>query len=179
MSDLVEVHGLTELTRALRGPMFKEVNKELRAHSKVIALEILPLVQSAVARSGAPQATAMAATARVHSDRVPVVVLGKVNPRFVTGFRRKGDTAASTRQRRGSLARGVLAGGAGGKRSTNADEDYYHIPRDESLGVLGRALAASGPIVRKAEDAYIRAWMATLRAHGFTNAQPKGRTWPG
>lgn len=164
MTAGVEVRGLNELVRELRGPVFREVNAELRQHARTIATDLRPLVESAVRSSAAPQAEAMAATVRVHSDRVPVLVVGKVNPRFASGFRRRGQSAADARARRGSLARGVLHGPLGGHRGTPAAENYYRIGRDP-VGPLGRALA--GPILDRACDLYLRAYAATLRAHGF------------
>ena len=158
----VKVTGLRELVAELRGPVFRDVNRELRAHSRLIANDMVPLVAAAVRRSPAPQAQAMAGTVRAHSDRVPVVVVGKTNPRFSTRFTRSG---SSSKARRGSLARGVVSGPAGGKRSTSANENYYRIGRDPSWGALGAALR--GPILRDAEIAYLRLYIATLKAHGF------------
>lgn len=163
----VETQGLNELVRALRGPAFRDVNKELRAFSRLIAADIAPMVADAVRASGAPQAAALATTVRPHSDRVPVVVVGKTNPRFGSGFGHKGEDAGRRRLRRGSLARGVVAGGLGGKRSTPAAENYYRIPRDPSWGELGRRLRTGGIITEKCADLYLRGYLGILRAHGF------------
>ena len=73
--------------------MFREVNRELRAAAKPIAQSLLPEVAEAVRQSRAPQADRMAATLRVHSDRVPVVVIGKVNPKLSGFKRRRGATS--------------------------------------------------------------------------------------
>lgn len=162
----VEVTGLRELVAELRGPRWREVNRELRGHARVIASDLKPLIERAVASSAAPQAQQMAATVRVHSDRVPVLVVGKVNPRLA-GFRRRGESAKSTKLRRGSLARGVLYGPLGGRRDTPAAEDYYHVPRSQTAGPLGVALRDNGPIMARAADLYLRAFMGTLRAHGY------------
>ena len=164
----VEVTGLRELVRELRGPAFRDVNRELRAHSRTIATDLAPLISSAVARSNAPQAAAMAATVRVHSDRVPVVVVGKTNPRFASGFGHKGESAGSRKLRRGSLAHGVVYGPLGGRSSTAAAENYYRIARDPGGGPLGQALRESGPIFKQAADLYCRIYLAVLRAHGWT-----------
>ena len=158
----VEVTGLRPLVQVLKGPAFRDINKELRQHSKVIAADIAPLVSAAVARSGAPQSAAMAATVRPHSDRVPVVVVGKVNPRFSSRFTRPG---SDSKRRRGAMALGVVSGPRGGKRSTRAHENYYHRPRDPSWGSLGKAM--QGPIMRQAEITYLRLYIATLKAHGL------------
>jgi len=160
MSGNVKVEGLSDIVRHLKGPMFKDINAELRQSAKLIATDIAPLVSAAVAKSGAHQARNMAATVRVHSDRVPVVAVGKVNPRFSTPFR-----GGDTRRRRGSLALGVVAGPLGGKRSTSTHENYYGIRRDSSWGTLGRAL--QGTIMREAEIAYLRLFIAAMKAHGF------------
>lgn len=159
MASGVEVTGLRELVAELRGPMFKDVNKDLRAFSKLIANDIRPLVEDAVRQSSAPQSAAMAKTVRVHSDRVPVVAVGKTNPPL-RGWRGRG-TAATNRRRRGAMAHGVLAGPKDGP-------NYYRIPRDNSYGPLGRALRDRGPIMDRAEDAYLRFYMATLRRKGWT-----------
>lgn len=158
---VVRVTGLHELVRDLKGPLFRDVNRELRANARLVASDMAPMVAAAVRKSGAPQADALAATVRPHSDRVPVVVVGKVNPRFRSGFGRGGDS----RRRRGSLARGVVAGPAGGKRATRASENYYRIRRDEGWGALGDAV--QGPILRDVEVAYLKLYVATLKAHGF------------
>lgn len=164
----IEVDGLRELTRALKGPRFKDVNRQLRQSSRAIATDtLLPLVTRAVAASPAPQAHAMAATVRVHSDRVPVVVVGKVNPRFASGFRHRGESAGSARLRRGSLAAGVVYGPLGGKRATPVAENYYRMPRDASGGVLGRATSDGGGIAEAGTQRYLREYLRILRAAGF------------
>lgn len=159
----VQVTGLRELVTALKGPAFKDVNRQLRGEAKTIAESMVGPVSEAVARSAAPQAHAMAATVRVHPDRVPVVVVGKVNPRFGSGFTRRG---SDSRKRRGALARGVVAGPLGGRRDTRAHENYYRIRRDESWGVLGQAIA--GPILAKVEVEYLKAYLKVLSDAGFT-----------
>lgn len=164
----VKITGLDQLVRELKGPAFRDVNRELRQHARTIAQDLIPEVAAATRASGAPQADKMAATWRVHSDRVPVVALGKVNPRFDSGFTHKGESAAARRRRRGSLAHGVTYGPKGGKRSTAAAENYYRIGRDASGGPLGAALAGGGPIFTQVCALYLRAYLATLRAHGFT-----------
>lgn len=168
----IETDGLRELTRALKGPAFKDVNRQLRSSARGIAAEVLlPLVKEAVAASPAPQAAVMAATVRVHSDRVPVVVVGKVNPRFQTGWRRGrggGDgSAAASKRRRGSLARGVLMGPLGGRRDTPVAENYYRIGRDPSGGTLGRALADGGRIAEAGTTRYLAEYVRILKSAGF------------
>jgi hypothetical protein len=157
----VEVTGLADLVKNLKGPAFKAVNKELRSGARAIAAGMVPAVAHAVAASGAPQAQAMSKTVRPHSDRVPVVVVGKTNPRFRSGAVRGGDS----RRRRGQLALGVVSGPAGGKRSTRASENYYHVARTPNWGHLGSAV--HGPIMRDAELAYLRLYVDVLTAHGF------------
>lgn len=168
----VEIDGLADLTRALKGPAFKDVNRQLRSSARAIATDtLLPLVRQAVAASAAPQAAAMAATVRVHSDRVPVVVVGKVNPRFQSGFRRGrggGDgSAGASKRRRGSLARGIVMGPLGGRRDTPTPENYYRIGRDPSGGALGRALADGGVVAKAGTARYLTEYVRILRGAGF------------
>jgi hypothetical protein len=156
----VQVTGLTDLVKELKGPLFKDVNKELRSGARLIAQDMVPAVSAAVAASGAPQAHAMSKTVRPHSDRVPVVVVGKTNPKFSKPFR-----GGDTRRRRGAIALGVVAGPAGGKRATRVHENYYRIPRNSSWGALGKAVR--GPILRQGEIAYLKLYVGVLKAHGF------------
>lgn len=160
MAGDVEVKGLRELVAELKGPMFRDVNKDLRSFSKLIATDLRPHVEDAVRRSNAPQAAAMAKTVRVHSDRVPVVAVGKVNPPLKK-WRGKRPDAAKNKRRRGAMAHGVLAGTKGGP-------NFYRIPRDDSYGPLGRALRSTSPMMKSAEDAYLRFYLATLRRKGWT-----------
>lgn len=162
MASGVQVSGLRQLVTALKGPAFRDVNRELRGESKRIAQEMVPLVSAAVARSAAPQARAMAATVRVHPDRVPVVAVGKVNPRFKSGFTRRG---SDSKRRRGSLAAGVVIGPLGGRRDTKTHENYYRIGRNNSWGPLGAAVR--GPILDTMEVEYLKAYIKVLTAHGF------------
>lgn len=171
----IEITGLQPLVRQLKGRAFADVNKELRAVSKLIASELLPEVRAAVAASGAPQARAMAATVRVHSDRVPVVAVGKVNPKFGRSRFRGGDT----KRRRGALAHGVVYGPLGGKRSTAAHENYYAPQsRDPSGGALGASMR-TGPIYDQACEAYLKQWLATMKHHGFVGAAGNAVSWGG
>lgn len=171
----VEVTGLTGLVRELKGPLFKSLNAELRQYSKLIAQDLVPHVEQAVRQSQAPQADAMAKTVRVHSDRVPVVVVGKVNPKFRgSRFTRKG---SNRKQRRGALAHGVVYGPKGGKRDTRPDENYYRIPRDDTGGALGRS-ARQGPIWDEATALYLRYFYAAARHHGFIR-DSRGVRWGG
>ena len=168
MADVrIEVTGLTGLVKQLKGPMFADVNRELRAVSRLIASDLIPEVQAAVRRSGAPQAAAMANTVRVHSDRVPVVAVGKVNPKFSTRFTRRG---SNSKLRRGSIAHGVVYGPLGGKRATPAHENYYAPQmRDSSGGALGASMR-TGPIYDQACEAYLKQWLAIMKHHGFVGA---------
>jgi predicted dehydrogenase len=166
VAEYVKVIGLQAYLKPLKGKVFKDVNRELRMASKRIALDILPTIVDATGQTGAPQSAAMARTVRVHSDRVPVVVIGKVNPRFASGFRRAGSSAAQSKMRRGALAHGVVYGPKGGKRSTPANENYYRKRRDETGGAVGRAMR-SGPAVKTAQESYRREYYAILRRYGF------------
>lgn len=169
----IEITGLRPLVAQLKGPAFKDVNKELRAVAKLIAQDLVPHVSAAVARSGAPQAHAMAATVRAHSDRVPVVAVGKVNPKFSTRFR-----GGNTRLRRGSLAHGVVYGPLGGKRGTRMHENYYRIGRDTSGGPLG-ASTRTGTVFDEACDAYLKQWLAAMTHHGFIAKGSTDVSWGG
>jgi len=174
MGESVTVTGLTPLVRQLKGPQWRDVNKELRQFSRLIASDLLPEVERAVAASAAPQAEKMAATVRVHSDRVPVLAVGKVNPKL-SGFKRGG----AAKRNRGSLAHGVIYGPLGGKRSTSAAENYYRIGRDPSGGALGRGLAESGHIFDEACEAYLKYFQATLKAHGWRPGAGGRLEWEG
>ena len=167
----VDVRGLDTLVRDLRGPMWRDVNRELRGEAKQIAATLAPIVAAAVAQSGAPQAAAVAATVRAHSDRVPVVVVGKTNPRLGgftrRGPRKDGGPRADVKLRRGSLAHGVVYGPLGGRRHTGVQENYYRIGRDTTGGPLGRALADAGPAFDKACDEYLAAFLTVMGRHGW------------
>lgn len=164
----IKVIGLDAYVRPLKGKVFKDVNRELRSAAKGIAAEIAPVIVEAVKQSGAPQSPAMARTVRVHSDRVPVVVIGKVNPQFASSkFRRAGQSAKVSKMRRGALAHGVVYGPRGGRKDTRVAENYYRIRRDDSGGPVGRSVASSGPAMRRAQDAYLREYAAILRRYGF------------
>lgn len=165
MGKAVKVDGMVDLLKGLKGPAFKDVNFALRQHARGIADDMAPHVALAVSLSRAPQATAMAATVRSKPDRLPVVVIGKVNPKFRSGFTRRGGPPSA--RRRGSIAHGVIYGPAGGHRDTPKAENYYRIPRDPSGGALGRALT-SGDVIRRAEVAYLQAYLDVLTAAGFT-----------
>ena len=145
---------MADLVKELRGPLFKDVNRELRSGARLIAADLVPTVSKAVAASGAPQAHAMSKTVRPHSDRVPVVVVGKVNPKFGRHKFRGPDT----RRRRGAMALGVVAGPAG-------HVNYYKVRRSPSWGHLGKAIR--GPIMRQGEIAYLKLYIGVLKAHGF------------
>ena len=169
MADVLEVRGLQSLIRELKGPAFRDVNRALRAESKAIALEMLPEIVAAVKASNAPQAEAVSKTVRVHSDRVPVVVVGKTNPWGGRKWRRAGQGAKASKLRRGSIAHGVVYGPKGGRRPDGAayagSENYYRTSRDETGGPLGRALM--GPLRDKAAMAYLAAYERVLTEHGF------------
>lgn len=80
-------------------------NAIMRDMSHTAAQQLVPLVQSAVNRSPAPQARALAGTVRAKRDRMIVVKIGATNPKL-SGFRR----ASGNKVWRGSLAWGVAVG---------------------------------------------------------------------
>lgn len=169
----VTTEGLNQLVRELRGPMFRDVNRELRAMAKPIAAAILPDLAEAVRRSQAPQAAKIAATLRVKSDRVPVISIGAVNPRL-SGFKR----GAAAKRNRGSIAHGVVYGPLGGRRDTPAHENHYRIVRDPRGGPVGAALddTRNGPAFQAACQAYLDGFLDVLARHGFTGTPP---SWNG
>ena len=175
----VEVEGLQPLVRVLKGPLYRDVNKELRQYATLIAKDLVPEVQRLVAASGAPQAAAVARTVRAHSDRVPVVVVGKTNPFGGKKWKRKSTTPATSKLRRGSIAHGVVYGPKGGRRDTPPNENYYRISRDDTGGALGRALQEGGPLWDQACDAYLKVYASVMRHHGFIGHRIQAMTWNG
>lgn len=165
MGKTVKVDGLVDLVKVLKGREFRDVNFALREHSRTIADSMAPHIALAVRLSAAPQARAMSATIRTKRDRVPVVIIGGVNPKFSTEkrFTRKG---SDSKRRRGSIAHGVIFGPQGGKRSTSASENYYRIGRNDDGGALGRSLR-DGPAMKRAEVAYLKAYIDVLTAAGL------------
>ena len=159
----VDVLGLTAWVTALKGPAFKQVNNALRSEAYQIAQSLVPDVERAVRLSRAPQATAMAKTIRAKRDRVPLLSIGAVNPKFRSGFTRRGSTVTS-RQRRGAIAHGVVYGTKGGHPKGGGD--YYLIPRDESGGPVGRYIV-NGPGFSAACDAYFVAYRKVLADAGI------------
>lgn len=155
--------------------MMRDVNRELRTYATLIAKDLVPVVADAVAKSGAPQAANVARTVRAHSDRVPVVVIGKTNPK---GMRQRPGGKA-IKLRRGAVAHGVVYGPKGGRADTPAAENYYTIPRDTSGGPVGRALADGGPVFEEACDVYLRVFASVMRHHGFIGQAAKAMTWNG
>lgn len=161
----VQVHGLVELVRELKGPTFRDVNAALRLHARSIADDLAPHIRLAVRLSPAPQARGMSDTIRTKNDRLPVVVIGKVNPKFSTEKRFTRRTGNSAR-RRGAIAHGVIYGPKGGHPAGPGGVNFYRIGRDDSGGALGRSLK-QGPMMQRASDAYLDAYTNVLRAHGF------------
>jgi hypothetical protein len=175
----VRVEGLQPLVRELKGPLFRDANRELRQYATLIARDLVPEVQKAVSASNAPQARAVAGTVRAHSDRVPVVVVGKTNPWGGKKWRRRDQSAAEAKARRGSIAHGVVYGPKGGRRDTGAQENYYRIGRDDSGGPLGRALRDGGQIWDQATEVYLKMFAAVMRRHGFIGMNLKALYWDG
>jgi hypothetical protein len=158
----VDVIGLKAWVTALKGPAFKDVNRALRAEALLIAKSLVPDVEQAVTLSRAPQAQKMSKTVRAKSDRVPVLSIGAVNPRFSTRFTRRG--TGDSRKRRGAIAHGVVYGTKGGHLKGGGD--YYHIGRDSSGGPVGRAMT-TGAGFDAACDAYFVAYRKVLGGAGI------------
>jgi hypothetical protein len=171
----VEITGLVDLVRQLKGPLFRDVNAALRPMARGIADELAPHVALMVALSAAPQAEAMSKTVRTKADRVPVIVIGRVNPRFRSGFARRG---SDSKLRRGSLAHGVIYGPKGGKRSTATHENYYRIPRDDSGGAFGRSVK-TGRVFDLACEEYLKGFLAIMTHYGFAMDGTAGVHWKG
>jgi len=171
----VEIEGLTDLVRQLKGPAFRDVNQSLRAEARGIADEIRPHVEALVAASGAPQSHAMSKTVRTKSDRVPVIIIGRVNPKFSKRFTR---TNSDSKERRGSIAHGIIYGPKGGKRSTATHENYYRKPRDDSGGSFGHAVR-TGRVFDLACEEYLKAFLAILTHYGFAADSAGQVHWKG
>lgn len=107
----------------------KRENAKMRGAARAISERLVPTVASAVRRSPAPQAGAVAATTKAKSDRMVVVQVGARNPKL-SGWRRNGNN----RRWRGSVAWGVEKGSYPGTR------DEYGIPRSSRGHGIGPAL---------------------------------------
>lgn len=170
----IEVLGLKAWVSKLKGPEFRDVNNALRNEAVKIAESLVPEVQAALKQSKAPQAPAMVDTVKPKRDRVPVLAIGAINPKFskvkgksgrpVSGFTRRGKGALYHRKRRGAIAHGVIFGTKGGHLKGGGD--YYGIPRSESGGAFGRYVE-SGPLFDAACAAYFDAYKKVLHRHGL------------
>jgi hypothetical protein len=169
----IDVIGLKAWVTKLKGPEFRDVNNALRAEAMTISQSLVPEVQKALAQSSAPQAKAMVDTVKPKRDRVPVLAVGAINPKFskvkrggreVSAFTRRGKGAEYHRRRRGAIAHGVIFGTKGGHLKGGGD--YYKIGRSESGGAFGRYVN-SGPAFDKACEAYFTAYKKVLREHGL------------
>lgn len=169
----VEVVGLVELVKDLKGPLWRSTNNELRGEAMEIAKTVEPLIADVVRSSRAPQAAAFVPTVRAKRDRVPVVAIGAINPKL-RKFTRRGAGPEASRRRRGSMAHGILFGPAGGHRTAATPVNYYRIPRDE--GFLSRALAENGPVLEAATRAYLDAFQTVMERNGWPGkAMRRGR----
>jgi len=152
----IELQGLESTLRDLQHfqrDIRKLTSGELRRDSKAIATAALPVVRRLVAGGRAPQSRKMADTIRAKSDRMPMVVVGAVNPRL-SGFKRGGQAA----RQKGSLAWGVEKGPAGGPRGLpGRRRNVYKIPRSSR----GYAL---GPGMPRIADAVVPAYADALEA---------------
>lgn len=176
-SNNVKVTGLVELVAALKGTAFKDVNRALRPMARGIADELRPHVELMVRLNGAHQAQAMSKTVRTKPDRVPTIIVGKVNPKFEHEKRFTRKNSDSTK-RRGSLAHGVIYGPKGGKRSTSASENYYGIARDDNGGRFGHSVK-NGTVFEMATREYLAAFMDILTHYGFASDGGHNVHWKG
>lgn len=174
----VEVLGLTAWVTALKGPAFKDVNRALRAESYEIATQIVPEVEDALKLSKAPQAERFVGTVKAKSDRVPVVVIGKTNPKLKgfsrRGPRRSGKPRMDAKWRRGAMAHGIIYGPNSGSPARVAPAPSagrprpgnYRMGRDRSGGAVMRSIE-SGQAFEGATEAYFEAYRRVLRAAGI------------
>lgn len=157
--------------------MFQDINKALRPEAYAIAEKLVPMVKTIVRESGAPQSGAFVDTVKAKRDRLPLVAIGAVNPKFTNAAKRRGNTAKFTRRgsgpeasraRRGAMAHGILFGPKGGHRPREhgaTGQNFYGIPRRE--GYLARALDEFGVITRHASALYLESYLRVLRVHGW------------
>jgi hypothetical protein len=172
----VEVRGLLPLVKELQGPVFRQVNAQLRDEARWIADQIAPEVRRALLLSNAPQAPAFVQTVRSKRDRVPVVVIGASNPKLSRfsrrGPRKDGKARIDSRWRRGAMAHGIIYGPKSGQRAAppaagkRRTANVYRLGRNEDGGAVMRSIH-SGPAFRGAVAAYTTAYRRVLRQHGF------------
>lgn len=170
-SLFVTVQGLDQTLRQfdrLSAELKKKANGELRAASKAIAADLIPVINRTAAASPAPQAVAVAGTARAKSDRRVTVTIGTVNPKFrnhpwtVPGVKRKVTTKKSDRV---SVAFGSNYGPRGGHRQGRGwGANFYDVARDPGGLFVEPAVARS---VNAAKSAYERALATILRKYGL------------
>jgi hypothetical protein len=173
----VEVIGLVELVKDLKGPLWRDTNNQLRYEALEIAKTVEPAVRAVVASSRAPQAAAFVPTVKAKRDRVPLVAIGATNPKLKK-FTRRGAGPEASRRRRGSMAHGILFGPAGGHRQDGAGRakgaNFYRIGRDETF--LARALRDNGPVLDAATQAYLEAFQHVMERNGWPGkAMRRGR----
>lgn len=116
-------------TRELHGYAKRDFNTQMRDYAGTIARALLPDAIAAMRRSPAPQAEAVADTARVKRDRVPAITFGMVKPKL-SGFtkRHPGNRKASA-----SVAWGAEYGPLGGHRSgPRQGANFYGVARNTS-----------------------------------------------
>ena len=159
----IRVKGADELSAFMRDEIAREdlnvAKRELRQGSKKIAAEIfIPALKRAAASSGVPIAPAMADTARAQSDRLVVVMVGKVNPKL-SGFRKgvgskKGGAGTSSTGRVGSKTsqgyRTTLAFGSNLGPHPAASRNRYGVSRSGSGYYVQPAIVAAFSEVKKA-----------------------------
>lgn len=157
--------------------MFSDINKALRPEAYLIAQGLVPMVELIVRESGAAQSKAFESTVKAKRDRLPLVAIGAINPKFTNAAKRRGNTAKFTRRgsgpeasraRRGSMAHGILFGPKGGHRPREhgaTGQNFYGIPRREDY--LNSALDEFGVVTRHASALYLESYLRVLRTHGW------------
>ena len=122
----VDTSDLIPLMKALNGvsaELRANANKRLRAAAGDCARGLIPELQASAARSATPQARLVASTAKVSSDRVPVLVVG--------GSRRVGRNKTPA----GRLAWGSERGGRNFAASPGGN--YWIAPAVDAYGRSG------------------------------------------
>lgn len=131
-------------------------NRQMKDAARNLAEQLARTTVVPLVRSGpAAQSTAMAATVRPKTDRMPIVRIGATNPRL-SGWRR----SANSRRWRGSLAWGIERGQFPGS------PDYYRAPRRNSGYVIGANIPL---ITRRALPLYEEIVYQALVTAGVTS----------
>jgi hypothetical protein len=168
----VKTIGLQKLDAFLRDQIAAEdlnpAKKELRQGTKVIGNDVvIPALKAGAEASGVPQAPAMAATARVRSDRIVFVRIGGVNPKL-SGFKRgigparRAAGGKTSQSHRTSLAWGSDKGPhpdarapKDGKAHAGAPANRYSVARRDGGYWVVQSISKVVPEVREQYNALL------------------------